>query len=281
MSSPETNNTGRSSNNSSILNLHSNLPSDTLSLLRSIEDWGRQELEPYIAEHWDKATFPPHLLNSFRQHLPHLLGYNLPRQYGGAGMDRLRTSQVSMTLAKIDASFTTTLLVQYGLCAESILLCGTAEQRTRLLPAVARLDQMGCFCLTEPQSGSDASSLETIAVRLPGRGGYVVSGSKRWIGNAIDADIFVVWARNMSLPGTPVMGFILERKDQSGRNTNNNNVGAIQTSKIEGKVSMRILQNANVEFKDAYCPDHNVMGDYGKSHHGGIFLVELRFCSVR
>lgn len=240
-----------------LLHLQGSLPPDTLQLLEDIKEWGKHELEPHIAEHWDKATFPLHCLSSFRRTFPQLLGYALPRTYGGAGFDLLTASQISATLASIDASFTTTLLVQYGLCAESILLCGTEAQRQRLLPPLIRLDQMGCFCLTEPQSGSDASNLTTTAVRIPSGGGYHLTGSKRWIGNALSADVFVVWAKNTSLPGNPVMGFIVERRHQS------NNDDAIQTSKIHGKVSMRMLQNANVEFHNAFCPEENVMGDHG------------------
>ncbi|KAG7356904.1 acyl-CoA dehydrogenase/oxidase, N-terminal and middle domain containing protein [Nitzschia inconspicua] len=235
-----------------LLQLQANLSPTTLKLLEDIKAWGKVELEPHIPEHWDKATFPPHILSSFRQHFPQLLGYSLPRIYGGGEFDLPTACQVSMTLASIDASFTTTLLVQYGLCAESILLCGTESQRERLLPPLIRLDKMGCFCLTEPQSGSDASNLTTTAVRVPG--GYRLTGSKRWIGNALSADVFVVWAKNASLPGNPVMGFILERQHQPP--------GAIQTSKIHGKVSMRMLQNANVEYNNAFCPHENVMGDY-------------------
>jgi alkylation response protein AidB-like acyl-CoA dehydrogenase len=159
-----------------------------------------------------------------------------------------------MTLAGIDASFTTTLLVQYGLCAESILSCGTPSQRRRLLPPLARLEQRGCFCLTEPQSGSDASDLQTVAV--PVDGGFRITGSKRWIGNAVGGDVFVVWARNTALPGRPVMGFVVEARDQTSLRRQ------IVTTKIEGKVSMRMLQNANVEFHDAFCPHHNVMADH-------------------
>jgi glutaryl-CoA dehydrogenase len=238
-----------------LVHLQGNLPTSILELLQDIKAWGKQELEPYIPEHWDKATFPPHLFSSFRNRFPQLLGYTLPKQYGGAGFDLSTACQVSMTLASIDASFTTTLLVQYGLCAESILLCGTEPQRQRLLPSLARLDKMGCFCLTEPQSGSDASNLTTTAVRVPG--GYHLTGCKRWIGNALTADVFVVWAKNTSQPGNPIMGFILECQHQPP--------GAIQTSKIHGKVSMRMLQNANVELFNAFCPDENVMGDHGKS----------------
>jgi alkylation response protein AidB-like acyl-CoA dehydrogenase len=119
------------------------------------------------------------------------------------------------------------------------------------------LDKIGCFCLTEPQSGSDASDLRTIAVKVPD--GYRISGSKRWIGNALTSDVFIVWARNTSRIGNPVMGFIVQRSQQTDSSS-------IRTSKIEGKISMRMVQNANIEFQDAFCPDENAMLDHGKCH---------------
>lgn len=243
---------------SRVLDLEGNLPDRTISLIRSAKSWAERELEPLIAHHWETGTFPVETFASFQKNCPHLLGYNLPREYNGGGheYDLLEECHISRTLASVDASFTTALLVQYGLCGKSIVLCGNQEQKQRLLPPLAQLKTTGCFCLTEPQSGSDASNLRTIATKLPG-GGYHITGSKRWIGNAITAEVFVVWARNTSLPGTPVMGFIVQRSHQKCP-------AAIATTKIEGKISLRMVQNADVEFRSAFCPDINVMGDYGK-----------------
>lgn len=250
----------------SVLDLEHDLPCEPL--LRAARTWGKNILEPLIPKHWEKATFPPGIFESFKMHCPQLLGFTLPKKYGGAGYDLLTTSHITRALASVDASFATSLLVVYGLCCESILLCGNEEQKLRLLPPLARLDQIGCFCLTEPQSGSDASDLRTVAVKVPG--GYKISGSKRWIGNATSSEVFVVWARNTSLEGSPVMGFIVQRSQQTSFST-------IETTKIEGKISVRMIQNANVEFRDAFCPDANVMADYGKRHSNRIFCA-YRIC---
>eukprot|EP00980_Cylindrotheca_fusiformis_P025343 scaffold13478_cov132-Cylindrotheca_fusiformis.AAC.36 len=238
---------------SKLLDLEHNIDPETKALLAQAKTWGAQNLEPLIPKNWDMATFPSTIISSFREKCPNLLGYTLPKKYGGQGYGLLTASHISRSLASVDASFTTTLLVQYGLCAESILLCGTEEQRCRLIPSLANLQNMGCFCLTEPQSGSDASDLRTTATKV--EGGYSITGSKRWIGNALSSEVFVVWAKNMSIEGNPVMGFIVQRSHQENPNS-------IQTSKIEGKVSMRMLQNANVEFCNAFCPNSNVMGNH-------------------
>ena len=244
-----------SSNN--ILNLQDDLPPTTIRLINKAKSWGESELEPLIAKHWEDGTFPPSILNSFQRHCSELLGFTLPTKYGGTGYDLMTACHIARTLASIDASFTTALLVQYGLCCESILLCGTESQKLRLLPSLAQLHQNGCFCLTEPQSGSDASDLRTTATKV--NGGYLINGSKRWIGNAITSEVFVVWARNMSMTGSPVMGFIVQRSHQQSSSPN-----SLQTTKIEGKISLRMVQNANVDFRDCFCPDDNVMIDHGR-----------------
>lgn len=160
---------------SKVLNLHQNLPQETLSLIELARIWGEEELKPLIPKHWEEATFPPTIFYSFQSQCPQLLGYTLPKKYGGAGFDLMTCCHISKTLASIDASFTTALIVQYGLCAESILLCGNEDQKLRFLPSLAKLNTLGCFCLTEPQSGSDASDLTTTATKVPG--GYSLSGN--------------------------------------------------------------------------------------------------------
>ena len=253
---------------SKVLDLERNLSSQTLALMKSAQVWGEQELEPLIAKHWEEGTLPPNILENFRFHCPQLLGYTLPKPYGGQGYDLITSCHISKTIAMIDASFVTALLVQYGLCAESILLCGTESQRNRFLPILAQLEQIGCFCLTEPQSGSDASQVTTMATKVPG--GYHITGSKRWIGNADVSEIFVVWAQNTSLPGNPVMGFIVQRSQQ--QSNNNNTPTPIETTKIEGKISLRMTQNANVEFRNAFCPDCNVMHEHGKCRQQVLYI---------
>jgi glutaryl-CoA dehydrogenase len=242
-----------------LIDLHSNLPRSTQSLLAKIREWGRSELEPVVGEYWEKGEFPTHALQSFRDRLPSLLGYTVPSRYRSnpEEYDLLTACLVSMTIASLDASFVTALLVQYGLCCESIVLCGTEEQKRRLLPSLSSLGRTGCFCLTEPQSGSNASDLQTVATQLPS-GGYHVTGPKRWIGNGVEADVHVVWAKNLSMPGQPVMGFIVEREHQTSDGQRQ-----IQTSKIGGKVSLRMVQNADIYFQDALVPPQNVMAGHG------------------
>jgi glutaryl-CoA dehydrogenase len=121
-------------------------------------------------------------------------------------MSPLARGLVNMELHRGDGSLGTFLGVQSGLAMKSIDLLGSEEQKTRWLPATARLEAIGAFALTEPEHGSDSVALETIARREGGDS--VLDGAKRWIGNGSIADVVVVWAR--SDDDGQVKGFLVE-----------------------------------------------------------------------
>src|SRR3954467_9043038 len=100
----------------------------------------------------------------------------------------------AMELHRGDGSLGTFLGVQSGLAMKSVALLGSEEQKERWLPAMAKLDAVGAFALTEPAHGSDSGALEAGARR--DGDGWVLDGAKRWIGNGSIADVVVVWARS-------------------------------------------------------------------------------------
>jgi acyl-CoA oxidase len=97
-------------------------------------------------------------------------------------------------VARVDASCSTFLLVHSSLCMTTIAMLGSEEQKQKYLPGLAHLDTVGCWALTEPAYGSDASSLNTTAVKVDG--GWKLNGQKRWIGNSTFADVSIIFARN-------------------------------------------------------------------------------------
>jgi len=103
------------------------------------------------------------------------------------------------------------------------------------------LTKVLAWALTEPETGSDASSIQSTAKKVPG--GYLLNGRKRWIGNATFSDYILVWARNLA-EESKVQCFLL-RKGTKG----------LKTSKIEHKVALRAVQNANIEMTDVFVPD--------------------------
>jgi len=144
-------------------------------------------------------------------------------------------------MANADPSMATFFGVHSGLAMGSIAACGSDAQRERWLPAMASFDRIGAFALTEPTGGSDvAAGLRTTARRDGDE--WVLNGSKRWIGNGTFADLIVVWARD--LDDDKVKGFVVRGY----------NPGSAAT-KIENKIALRIVQNADITLTDCRVPE--------------------------
>jgi butyryl-CoA dehydrogenase len=166
------------------------------------------EIEPHAAE-WDRAhAFPRELLDKLAA--TGLLGVCVPEEHGGAGADFVSYILVLEELSRADAGVGVTVAVHTSACTLPLLAFGTPEQVDRFVPPLARGEQIGCFALTEPGSGSDAGSLVTSAE--PERGGWRIRGAKQWITNAAFGGPLLLFARTD--PGTRtargVSAFVLE-----------------------------------------------------------------------
>ena len=149
------------------------------------------EVLPAINEYWERAELPWPLLRRLVD--LDLYGEDI-QGHGCPGMSPLARGLVNMELHRGDGSLGTFLGVQSGLAMKSIDLLGSEEQKERWLPAMARLETIGAFALTEPAHGSDSVALETSARREGDT--WVLDGAKRWIGNGSIADVVVVFARS-------------------------------------------------------------------------------------
>jgi alkylation response protein AidB-like acyl-CoA dehydrogenase len=154
-------------------------------------DFAAAEIAPNAAE-WDRAHgFPTELLARLAE--LGLLGVCVPEEHGGAGADFLSYVLVLEELSRADAGVGVTVAVHTSACTLPLLAHGSAEQRSRFVPPLARGEAIGAFALTEPGAGSDAGSLRTRAERVDG--GWHISGSKQWITNGAFAGTFLVFAR--------------------------------------------------------------------------------------
>jgi glutaryl-CoA dehydrogenase len=162
-----------------------------------------EEVLPVINDYWERAELPWPLLRRLAE-----LGFYGEDidGHGCPGMSPLARGLVNMELHRGDGSLGTFLGVQSGLAMKSIAEHGSPAQRERWLPAMARLDAIGAFALTEPAHGSDSVALETRARQIGGE--WVIDGAKRWIGNGSIADVAVVWARDAG--DGQVKGFLVE-----------------------------------------------------------------------
>ncbi|MEV4124442.1 acyl-CoA dehydrogenase family protein [Nocardia sp. NPDC049707] len=209
-----------------------------LKILHRVREFMKSEVEPIINQHWQRGSFPFEIVPGFRR-----LGIaGLPyRGFGCPGRSFLLDGMVAMELARTDPSIATFAGVHGGLSMGSIYLCGDDEQRERFLPAMARLEQIGAFGLTEPEVGSGASGgLRTTARRAGDI--WVLNGQKKWIGNATFGDRTVIWAKDVA--DGQVKGFVVA-----------NDSPGFETSKLEDKIALRVVQNALITLTDVRVPE--------------------------
>lgn len=149
------------------------------------------ELIPVAGDHWERAELAWDLLKSYAA--LGIAGGGL-EGYGCPGLSPVADGMIIAELARGDGSFSTFHGVHSGLAMGTIGQLGSPEQKERWLPAMASLDRLGAFALTEPDHGSDVVAMSTRAER--DGSGWVLHGEKRWIGNGTIADVVVVWARD-------------------------------------------------------------------------------------
>ncbi len=214
------------------------LTADEQEVLARVREFLRAEVAPVALDHWARAEFPHHLVPGFAALDIAALPYD---DLHGPAARRMLTGFVSLEIAHTDPSMNSFFGIHNGLAMGSIDLCGSPEQRERWLPAMARMEMIGAFGLTEPHGGSDVSrGLETTARRDGDE--WVLDGEKRWIGNATFADLVVIWARDVA--DDSVKGFVVTPDNP-----------AMTTTKIENKVSLRTVQNADIVLSGVRVPE--------------------------
>ncbi|MGN6759845.1 MAG: acyl-CoA dehydrogenase family protein [Leifsonia sp.] len=196
------------------------------------------ELKPIVNENWEKAEFPRRIVDVL--HRNDVIGLGFPETAAFENSAVFR-GWVALELARVDASVSTYVGVQNGLALGALGVCGSDEQRAEWMPKLASGEVLGAFGLTEPTSGSDsARGLKTVATRDGDN--WVLNGSKRWIGNATFSDITIIWAK--SAEDGQVKGFIVPSSSPG-----------YTATKIEGKQSLRIVQNADITLENVVVPE--------------------------
>jgi glutaryl-CoA dehydrogenase len=214
------------------------LTDEQLDVLRRVRVFVDDEVLPVIGGYWERAELPWPLIRRIGE--LGVVGDDI-EGYGCPGLDPIAAGLLHMELNRGDGSLGTFLGVQAGLAMKSIAELGSAEQRQRWLPEMARLEKLGAFALTEPDHGSDSVGLETSARR--DGDDYVLNGAKRWIGNGSLADIVVVWARGEN---GQVQGFLVEK-----------GTPGYEAAVIDGKGSLRAIWQAQISLEDVRVPAAN------------------------
>ena len=165
--------------------------------------------------------------------------------YGCAGVNHVCYGLVAREVERVDSGYRSAMSVQSSLVMHPIYAYGNEAQREKWLPKLATGELVGCFGLTEPDAGSDPSSMITRATKVDG--GYIVHGAKMWITNSPIADVFIVWAKDTSDDDT-IRGFVLEK-----------GMKGLSAPKIEGKFSLRASITGEIVMDQVFVPDANLL----------------------
>ncbi|XP_058075022.1 acyl-coenzyme A oxidase 4, peroxisomal isoform X1 [Magnolia sinica] len=215
------------------------LTPEECAIRRKSREIMEKEIAPIMTEYWEKAEFPFHAI-------PKLASLNVAggtiKGYGCPGHSITASAIATAEVARVDASCSTFILVHSSLAMLTIALCGSEAQKEKYLPSLARFDTVACWALTEPDYGSDASSLRTTATKVAG--GWLIDGQKRWIGNSTFADVLIIFARNTST--NQINGYIVKK-----------GAPGLKATKIENKIGLRMVQNGDILLKKVFVPDED------------------------
>jgi glutaryl-CoA dehydrogenase len=230
-----------------ILDLNPLLTEEERLTWRSTADFMRERVEPIIVDHYERGEFPRHLIPEFAR--MGFLGAPL-EGYGCAGLNPVAYGLTMVELEKVDSGLRSFASVQTALAMWPIYTYGSEEQKQRWLPAMARGEAIGCFGLTEPNSGSDPGAMSTHAKQQGAGGDFVLNGQKMWITNSPIADLAIVWAKTLEHGAKEpvVRGFIVERGMQG-----------FTAPEIHGKLSLRASITGEIVLDDVRVPARNML----------------------
>lgn len=203
-----------------------------------VRQFMEKEIKPIANDFWNRAEFPHHIIPKMAALNVCGLAYE---GYGCPGESFLMEGILAMELARIDVSISTFFGVHSGLAMGSIYLCGSEEQKQEWLPKMQKMEVIGAFGLTEPNVGSAvAGGMETTCRKENDE--WIISGQKKWIGNATFSDVTIIWAREEKT--NAVKGFLV-RKGNPG----------YKAEKMEDKMALRTVQNALITLTNCKVPE--------------------------
>jgi glutaryl-CoA dehydrogenase len=223
-----------------ILNLDNQLTSEEILIRDSIRDYATNELMPRIQDANRNEVFDKNIYKELGE--LGLLGATV-KGYGCQGIGYVAYGLITHEIERVDSGYRSAYSVQSSLAMYAIEQFGSEEQKNKYLPEMAKGNLIGCFGLTEPDAGSDPSSMKTKAKKV--EGGYILNGSKTWITNSPIADILVIWAKDED---GILRGFIVER-----------NFNGLSTPKLEGKFSLRASTTGQIFLEDVFVPENNIL----------------------
>lgn len=207
----------------------------------SVREYVKKEISPIIEDYAQRAEFPQHIVRQLGE--LGCFGPTVPQEYGGGGLDYISYGLMMQELERGDSGVRSTASVQGSLVMFPIQAYGSEEQKKYYLPKLASGEWLGCFGLTEPNHGSDPSSMLT---NFSDAGDHVIlNGAKMWISNAPFSQVAVVWAKDTK---GEVHGLIVER-----------GMEGFTTPTTHGKWSLRASATGELVFDNVKVPKKNIL----------------------
>ncbi|KAI9280515.1 glutaryl-CoA dehydrogenase [Sporodiniella umbellata] len=224
------------------LNLEGLLTEEEVFIRDAAKSYCQERLKPRVLEAYRQEKFDREILNEMGE-----LGFlgSTIDGYGCAGVSSVAYGLTAREVERVDSGYRSAMSVQSSLVMHPIYAYGSDAQKEKYLPLLAKGEKVGCFGLTEPNHGSDPSSMETTA-RIE-NGHFVLNGAKTWITNSPIADVMVVWAKNKE-EGGKIRGFVLERGTQG-----------LSAPAIQGKLSLRASTTGMILMDDVPVPLENML----------------------
>lgn len=236
------------------------LNDEQLEIQKSVREFAEKELRPHVME-WDESQHFP--MEALEKLAPlGLMGVVIPAAWGGAELGEVEYAIVLEELARVDGSVSLIVAAHNTLCAGHINLAGTDEQKKKFLAPLARGEKIGCWSLTEPGSGSDASAARTNA-RLDGDM-WVINGTKCFATNGHYADVVVVMAVTEKGKGAHGLSAFIVEKGTPG----------FRPGKKENKLGLRASDTAELIFDDCRVPRENCLGRPGEGFVDALKVLD-------
>ena len=220
--------------------LDDQLTEDERAIRDAAHEYCQEKLQPRVLMAFRNETYDRSIMTEMGE--MGFLGATLD-SHGCADVSYVAYGLISREVERVDSGYRSAFSVQSSLVMYPIWAFGSEAQKDQYLPKLRTGEYVGCFGLTEPDAGSDPSSMRTRAKRVDG--GFLLNGSKTWISNSPIADVLLVWAKDDE---DEIRGFILDRS-----------MKGIETPKIEGKFSLRASITGMIMMQDVFVPEENML----------------------
>ena len=222
---------------------------EQLMMRNMVRDFANEKIAPFVEE-MENGIFPSDILAQMGE--LGLMGITVPEEYGGAGMDFTSYIIAINELSRVSAVVGVILSVHTSVGTNPILYFGTEEQKQKYVPKLASGEYLGAFCLTEPGAGSDAASLKSRAVK--DGDDYIINGSKVFITNGGEADVYIVFASTNPEAGAKGISAFIVEKDTEG----------FIVGKDEHKMGLHGSRTVQLTFEQMRVPAANLLGQEGE-----------------